>query len=363
MHAHLIDWLRNVEIQSDEQLADRRWKTAHEYSGTLVRANVPRLLRLFLFARPDPADIKWFADGLSRLDKGFPVANNTEILRLMSGVVMTTTFEANSEEGDAFALGLRVSTFPRRTIQPAEPAILSEAHAYLQATAEKRRPSNFNEAPMSAETSLDANSQELAAALAGTDAATTRAQLGEYNKMVATAITASHKMLSEQIRRLAEESALLWWVLGEYSTSLERRTTGLTRGEYALAAGAEAADRTHILPPPPSAGALLTRALKPCKADSKKPLTLVDFLNATDRDLRATILKRIDIGASPDLVPLTTGLAKTEEFDDAAAAVKVLPRICPGVKVEHAISPSEAAQQFYDELMFLKALRVLAESR
>ena len=222
MHPHLIDWFRNVNIHSDPILVERRWQTAEEYSRALSRSSIPRLLRLFLFPKPETTENAWFTDGLLTLDKEFPVANNAEQLRLMAGVVMVTTFDEGSAEGCAFALGLRAAVFPKRSTLPAQPEILAAAEAYLQAEAERQRPTYFGDAPES--------------------------------------------RLAEQIRRLAEETGLLWWVISEYSTSLRRRTSGLTAPAYALIAAAEAADRTQILPPPPSADALLARVLKPCKS-------------------------------------------------------------------------------------------------
>ena len=156
---------------------------------------------------------------IARLDKEFPVTSNTELLRLMAGVVMVATFREASADACAFALGLRAALFHKRRTLPAQPEILVEADTYLQLEAEKRRPS-FN----------DVHDDGLPVALAG------------------------------QVRRLAEETELLWWVLGEYSTSLKRPASELTAPAYALIAAAEAADRTQILPPPASIDALNPRA-------------------------------------------------------------------------------------------------------
>ena len=60
-----------------------------------------------------------------------------------------------------------------------------------------------------------------------------------------------------------------------------------------------------------------------------------------------------------DLMPIVTGLAKCQEFGSPENAVQVLPKLCPGLDLEHALSAEEAAYQFYGELMFLKALGAL----
>jgi len=344
MHPHLIDWFRNVDINPDQNVVEQRWKAAGEFAARLSRASVPRLLRLFLFPKPDDAEVKWMTDELLPLYPEFPVANNAELVRVMAGVVMVTTFDDSSPKGNAFALGLRFSAFLDRSIQPAQPAISDEAEKYLQTEAEKQRPNDFAHAT----TNLAIQAQSLGDKTTPPEAA--------YEQVVDTEIG----RLSGQVRRLGEETALLWWVLTEYSDSLKRRTPDLKALEYALVAGAEAADRTHVLPPPRSARALLARALKPCKAgQKKKTLTLGDFLGAADSGWRAAQLKKLNFTDSVDLVPIVTGLAKCQEFGDPENAVQVLPKLCPGLDLGHALSTEEAAYQFYGELMFLKALGAL----
>ena len=150
----------------------------------------------------------------------------------------------------------------------------------------------------------------------------------------------------------------MWWVLTEYSTSLKKATPKLTTRSYALVAAAEAGDRTHVLPPPRSARALVARALKSCKASPKKNLTLVDFLGAADSVWRAELLKNLVFADCLQLLPVVAGLAKCQEFDDSAAAMKVLPKLCPGLIVDVPLLLEDVAYQFYGELMFLKALEI-----
>jgi hypothetical protein len=340
MHPHLIDWLRNVEINPDQNLAQQRWKAAEEFAASLSRASVPRLLRIFLLPKSDAGEIAWMTDELLRLDPEFPASSNAELVRLMAGVVMVTTFEASSAAGYAFALSLRFSGFLERSLQPAQPAIMGEAEKYLQSEAEKQRPNDFSNSTID----LMKPAQSAAEKILTPDPAHEQA------------VDAEIERLSSQVRRLAEETALLWWVLAEYSDSLKRRTPDLKTVEYALVAGAEAADRTHVLPPPASASALLARALKPCKIGKKKTLTLGDFFGATDPGWRGVQLKKLNYADSVDLLPIITGLDKCEEFGDQASALQVLPKLCPGLDPGRALSTDEAAYEFYGELMFLRAL-------
>jgi hypothetical protein len=310
------------------------------------------LLRLFLFAKPDPAEIRWFTEALLKLDQEFPVTNNAEELRLMAGVVMATTFAGRSRPANAFALGLRVTQMAGRTIDPVQPEILAEAEKYLRAEAERLRPAEFGGGRR-----LEPGATESAHA-AAVSAEVNQLPAGGHDQAVNT-LSGEPPYLASEVRRLAEETGMLWWILTEYSASLDCPTSDLTATEYALAAAAEAADRTQIVPPPLSADALVTRALRPCKSAPDKTLTLADFLAATNptwRDVRLTQIGHIDF---PYLVPVTTALTKNQEIDDAAQAAQVAAKLCPGIVAEHPLSPSEIAHLFYCELMFFKALSAL----
>ena len=176
-----------------------------------------------------------------------------------------------------------------------------------------------------------------------------------YDEALATCVAE----LGNKISRLAEESAMLWWVVNEYSTSLKRPTSELSAQEYAFVAAAEAAERTTLLPPPPSANSLLGRAIKPCKRGTKKSLTLAELLGATEPSWRAQQSKSTDSASCADLVPVFTAIGKCQEFGNVEAAAQVVPNLCPGIGAGLSLSAREAAEQYYAELMFLRALAEL----
>jgi len=359
MHPHLIDWFRNPHINSDAKVIEQRWNVAEQYAEDLNRETAVSLLRLFLSDKPNAAFVKSFTDSLLNLDKEFPVGNNIGELRLMAGIVMVTTFKESSEFADAFALGLQAADFPKGRWHPAQPAILFEANKYLSEEAEWRRPSDFHVESNDLEESILTKQKAVGEAEAAGDAGKITNARSAYNKTLAKGIKEGNKRLSDQIRRLAEESALLWWVISDSCFTLKRRTTSLTSVEFSLVAGAEAAQRTIILPPPVSIGFLLNRALAPCKAATKKKLSLQDFLEASDACFRAELLAKLNFADCGELLPITTALSKSQEFGEAASVSKVMPNLCPGFNVDHPLLPEDAALQFYNELIFLKALAEL----
>jgi hypothetical protein len=247
-------------------------------------------------------------------------------------------------------------------LKTARPEILAEAEKYLQRAAEEQRPGDFESPAAPGAASLSTKYKALRQAEASGDAALASSAETIYHKEITT-IGKAQGELAGQIRRLAEESSLLWWVFNEYSPLLDRGAGSLTAPAYALVAGAEAAQRTHILPPPQSASALLHRALKPCKPGTKKAVPLIDFITITEDGWRKQLLKDIDFGDCGGLLPMATALAKFDELGDGAATAKVLSKLCPGIAPERSYAPGDTAYQFYNELMFLKALTTLTENK
>lgn len=349
MHPHLIDWFRNPHIQSDPTVIEKRWETALEYSEGLKPNTICSLLRIFLFSNSDEAERKNFEDRLLTIDTEFPITGNKEELRLMAGVVMVATFVAGSKKGIAFALGLKAADFPGRHLDPAQPEVVKEAENFFLIEAERMRPGSFDEhLPIFEEINVQT---EITEGLENAESS----HIAEIVK----AAGASCRVLENQIRRLAEESALLWWVVNEYSSSLNRRTAEISSWEYVIVSAAEAAERTHLIPPPRSAHALLTRALKLCVQSADPTGNFERILSGASPTWRAEFVKTLKLDQCGSLLPIVTGLAKSDEFGSTVASVQVLPKLCPGVDVQALLSPSRAAFAAYCELMFIKALNIL----
>lgn len=358
MHNHTIDWYRQLNLTPDALVAQKRWETAVALGKKLSRTRVIELLRLFLFAPTGTDFTRPFTNELIALDPEYPVSNNTQELRMIAGLAMIAIFDKPSKSANAFALGLRAASFPDRRLKPIQPAILTEAEEYLHNEAGRLRPDEFatDVAPEVLKTLLG-QGKALVEAGATADEAKKAAALASYHQSIPSAIAASHRVLASRIQQLAEEGALLWWVLSEFSDALQRPTCKLSPEAYAFAVAAEAAQRTIQLPPPPSIGPLLARALQPCKRNDRR-LALSDYVKAVDPAWRANFHKSINVSDCRDLSPLCTALERAEGLG-RAAALKTLSKDCPGVKGEALLTPAQAAQQFYNEILFLRALGTL----
>lgn len=355
MHKHTIDWLRQIEITCDAALAEKRSETAEKVAKKLTRARIVQLLRLFLFQASSTDFTKQFTEELVDLDPESAVTDNIQYLRLMAGLVMISIFDEPSHEADAFALGIRAASFPLGRVHPVQPEIVAEAEEYLRKEAGRLRLDEFATDAAQVTKRLVARGKAVAEAVTSGDVAKQTTANEAFRESVIETILDSHGKLAGRLEQLAEESGLLWWVFNEHSDALRQSVSSLSPQEYALVAASEAAKRTHIIPPPPCIGPLLVCALKGCKVDEKQPV-LADYLQAADPSWRATQSKSASVADCRDLVPISAALEKMEELGDLPSAIKVLPKLCPGVTAELPLAPAQAALQFYNELLFLRVL-------
>jgi hypothetical protein len=356
MHKHAIDWLRQLSLTADAALAEKRWNAAATVAKTRSRARLIELLRLFLFPTAEGDVLKRWTDELIGIDPEFPVSQNLQEVRLLAGFAIVATFEEVSTASDTLALGMRAARFPEGRVKPIQPAILTEAEEYARSRSRKLRPDEFATDDAADLTNpLTRRAKAIEDAETGGDATKIATAEAGYRDAVARTFLSSHRAMAKRVEQLAEESALLWWVLGEYSDTLQEPLHNLPPAAYAFPAAAEAAARSVYLAPPPSIGALLARALRSCKPETKK-LTLIDYVTTVNSAWRASQARSLIIADCRDLVPVSAVLEKTEELGNASTAVRTVAKICPGLKADLPLTPAQAASQFYNEILFVRAL-------
>src|SRR6266496_4188772 len=215
MHPLLIDWLRRIHLNADIALATKRWKLAEAFLEKIRRKEVVQLLRLFLFPSAATQLIPGLTQQFLEMDKEFPASNNAEDVRLMAGIVMVAAFSQRVLTADGFALGIKSAAFPPQRSKPAQPGIVDEAAKYLAAEADLVRPSDFGTSDKRGEI---AKKLEAFAEAVSNDEKELRKKASE--ELAETLL----ESFGQHIRRLAEETEVLWWLMGGYSSTLDRET-------------------------------------------------------------------------------------------------------------------------------------------
>jgi len=334
MHSHFYHWHNLVELKPESTVLQARWEAAAKFSRKLSGDDACSLLRLALFGTVAPEFAKRFTEALVAQEPTFRPEDNIELLRVMATAALYSKMETGSVEADAVALGFVAAAFQSDRIKPVCKELGIRAAEYLASESERKRPIPSVEG--------DWRSLEKATEVEGW------ADNPEATQLVSKAVLE----LGETMGRIAEENQFLWWLLGRRSSLLNTRREKLSPKEYALLAGAEAAQRVVLLPPPASVESLIDEVLLQCAKATNTAVPLADFIDATNICNLSAVTAGAEVG---ELCPLKglLGVRRAGSKVDGASLEKL------SIPAKLKVSPTEAANQYFRELMFLRALEQL----
>lgn len=335
MHPNFYHWHSRAELKPETTLLQPRWDAAAMFAENLTGDDACSLLRLALFGTASPEFAKRFSEELVAIEPTFLPQGNAELLRVMATAALYSQTETESAEADAVALGMLAAAFQSDRIQPACKELAQRAGEYLAIRSEQMRPTP----------QVEGKYRALKKAVDAADWAAN----STATQLLGNAVLE----LGETMGRISEENQFLWWLLGRRSSLLNKRRENLAPKEYSLAAAVEAAERVALLPPPASVESLIGEVLAHCSKPSNSPIPLVEFINAVNLDcVKATVAG----AGAHELCPLTSllGVRRARGKVDGASFEKL------AIPAKLKVSPTEAANQYFRELMFLRALAQLA---
>ncbi len=353
MHPHFHNWYISVSLQTSAELLENRWKAVEAYAATLDSQKTSHLIRLFLGQDVSPEFVREFSEALVKIDTSFPVTNNKEELSLLAGAVFMAAHGKNLRGVLSFALGLKAAAFPANRVKPTVPEIFETAVAYVISAAETARPDDFGILFVDFEKSIATKLVEFSQS---PEADKEKAAQGAAKALVG-GIKKNYDNLAWRTRKLAEESQILWWLFGEQSLTLKVHRSEVSQYQYALISAEELRSRTGVLPPPSSARAFLSRALKQCDQGDGKKMSLWSFLQLCEKGWLSETIEKWKSTPHLDLLPITAGIIRSKETDKQVTWNELWAKTIPGVSSKTLLTPIDVAEQWYSELMFLSALQ------
>lgn len=334
MHLHFYHWHNRVELKPQTDLLQARWAAAANFSEELSGEDACSLLRLALFGTFTSEFAERFTEALVAQEPTFPLEENVEVLRVMAAAALYIQMETESAQADAVALGLAAAGFHYDRSHPVCKGLAPRAAEYLASESERMRPTP----------KIESEYRALRKATEAADWAT--------NPVAPQLLGKAVLELGDTLGRIAEENQFLWWLLSRRSSLLSIRREKLAAKEYALVAAAEAAERVALLPPPPSVESLIGEVIAHCSEASNAAYPLADFISAANIDSLKAAAAGADVG---ELCPIS-GLLDVQRGGgkvDGASLAKF------GLQPELKVLATEAANQYFRELMFWRALEQL----
>lgn len=351
MHIDFAGWYSVVALSDDMAKRQLRW---NGITGIVDNADgevIEALVRLAFSSRAQPSAEKLAAirHEFRKADETFELAGNDRELQILAGSCLVALMDEGGDNGAYAALsvstaamrGLRAPDLPMQLSDVAEGAI---SRIGIDA---RKRPSlgelssveapKFDFEKAATRVREQPNWEGVAEAFI---LAADGARIGM--RALATRQSRSLRAVDSFIRVQDEELQMLWWLLGERSTTYDSPFSAVPADDQPFIFGRELADATTALPGPPAIRALMSRA----GLGERKKLSIASAVNG----IRSAWLEAalVDLHPSPVTMPLHFAMARQRETGPGeawvagwGAATEVDPKA--------ALSPLAVGELFYRE--------------
>ena len=281
MHQSFGDWYRAATIKPDGEDLKKRWVGVHQFDPS--RAYMLELARLFFgLGKPSEKFLQDFRNVFQEADPAFPVKDNDLELRLLAGAELADCWFSHPGPRGYFATLLVLCGSVQGKRPAIVPDIVTLAAQQLSAQCIRR----FNAASLGTPAKFEAKA---ISALKGQLAQNNTQSLAEPFVALTHEVTRLQKVLGALQQRLAlqaEETNMLWWMLGEHGRDADKHLAALPPAVVPLTVGIDLADLVEVLPGPMAVVAFLNRALRLTEAKPDTTLRLRDCIAAVSTEER-----------------------------------------------------------------------------
>jgi hypothetical protein len=349
IHKSFGEFYRLTHLQPTAEILNQRWKAAVAFLTDATLSNKLDLVRFVLGVKlSSEGSIPQLRDKCIEVDPSFPAHDADLELKAIAAISIVQAIETDDEE--AIPLALAVIAGECKGLRSLAPfgSVLERARvAAARASVEIRRNARLaladGQGKRVALDTLSGGPSDASSIQKGTVAAIAEASANTQKLQERT-----HSALSA----LAEESNILWWVLGEFSKDLVQPISTLSPAMAALVAAKELADVTVFTPGPIASGAFLLRLLTLTTGGGGT--TLSDAVCSTSAKWRAGLVSE-KLTITNDLSPVMMAVAKASETE---TGTDWHPAFLKATKISAttSIEPLKLGQQLFDELMLIRAI-------
>jgi GTPase-associated system helical domain len=339
-------WIRSVTIDEDVD----RLQVLRTASNAAAKDLAGRELSVVLaaYGRMQEEVSGWLGAHLRAADEAFVAEGKDELLSVLSAVAVMTRM-LSSEEADSSLCALAVSSAEFSGMEAVLDELPQVAHSRLSEMGRAAREAEIEQVSsyLMKVPAQRKETNEEGQALGVGQAFSDIHALGQTVKKLASLIDASVRPALARQVALDEEVEMLWWVVSDADENGER-WSGQGDLARAVKGAAELAERTRILPEPPSGSALLQKLLG--KA-GEKMVTLAEFAEESASQKIEALF-----GREHALLPIASACEAIVKFatdDDQDTWQRALQnQLNLDPKRKHSLS--EGSLQLYRELQILR---------
>lgn len=272
-------------------------------------------------------------------DVSFPLTGNDNIIKVLSEITLCFLFESENEIADVVNLAVINSNFFGQFSNSPIPFAEYAAKRLVQPSQQ------MNLKITQIQTDL---TERLDVFIEDED------EVIDNNDYIMLAKSINY--LTQENKRLNEETNILWWLFGQYSFLNDQFFTDLGVNKMIITSAAELSDLSKGNKSLISAPQLLQRALVTSKTSTAnlKDCTIIEAIDEVPPKVKAQIITKI--GTVNELTPVLFALQLSNQFDEKGLWTSAFNKQISNIDLKKKFKPQEIACQFYNEIMFLKSL-------
>ena len=359
MHQHFAKWYTEVSVGDDGGRREARWESVTKLVSNVQLEDLEALLQLCFRGRiiPDAQTMSKLFEPFVESDPTFDIAQNERELRILAGASLVVLMENLSQSwGDEAALGVCTAGLcgQRTHDLPQDLVALAETAIRRRAEANRARPKVYSEPEaLQIKVNVDQVTEKLEESFDSNAVAQALANLGTLVQSRVTTLTkrqaSAMKSLEHFLDIQDEELEMLWWLMGEYSTSYGCSFAKVPAKARALVVAAELADMTKVLPGPAAIAALMARA----GLSDKRKTGIVSVVNAVSE---TWLGEHVSVKyTSPLVTPLHEAVKRRLETGENEAWVAGWAAVA-GLPGALEMSSLDIGMQFYRESLYAMEL-------
>ena len=358
MHRNFADWYRAVSLTPPSETLESRWKSIVAFTSGCGAEEIGDLTRMFYGREPKGAEfLEEFRTVFKDEDKTFAMRDNDPELQVLAGSALVNLLVDGQGLDRAAALAILVTDCRGLRKAPlADIPLLARNH--LNQVSASLRASKVPAPPMIADFSQKLT--QVKAHLQANQVPQLVDPLGTFMQGIVDAMQglanfASASANEQQLR--AEESEILWWIVGGCSRDSNTPFQDLPSPSGILIAAKELSELVKNLPGPLAAPAFLSTVIKTAHPELGTKVSISEAIGACTIAWQKSCLQPIPLAKIEDICPLHCAIAKSVEADGNKGWYTVFASLT-GLKASEKFKPLDLALQAYDERMFIRALDI-----
>ncbi|MGN1157267.1 MAG: GTPase-associated system all-helical protein GASH [Agathobacter sp.] len=359
MNSSFNEWYIDVSIPPQEGQIEKRVACIENYASDISPDKIITLVRIYFGMPVEEEERKAFASVFTAIDPTFSV-RYAEELALLAGAVLV---EVTGQDNDYASL---VELLSLTTLFYREPV---SSNGILETITKQ-----FNEHRISIrENNIDNQTVILAKALVSdfknhidqkqwdTEAPAKLLEVLNKCQKNFVALKKSIDSFQEAQRVHEEESQLLWWMMSEWSNTLNCQLKTLEKGCACLMLGWEAANFILNYPGPYAMEGIIAKVLSACKGKSET-IELPDLIMKTNKTFKSNIVNEMKHSPLLDQLPLTNAIICSDNAEKADEWYPKYKREFITREDDICLPLSKYAWQMYLECMASRCYNALSES-